>query len=342
MDEGKALALKKFDDFKNKGLVYALRDEIESTIDEYKPTVTVVEFEKDDFFQVGKDTWYPSKSATNKIAEAAGVSYTDAGSLEEIGKFHELKIEQDPEGWFQVVGEYAIRVSAQAYRLKADGTPRNSSKVYYEYNVCDRVNIALLKDFKNYKKFKTRFDVQVKLIEEKKFALRCASTGAQLAAAREIAGIPTAWKTQDINKPMMFSHVIRNPEYQKHLTAALLKTPEGRKAVAEATFGTTSHLYGQEAAEAARPSLQEHSKNSDFEPMIENDPFDEIASTKESELTEWDRMKLELEQFLISDTLPPKGVKVVKDALSDPRVTEDRLKELINKCRSLPSQGGTQ
>ena len=119
--------------FKNKGMTFARREDLENVSQQYQPLVTIVEFQAADFTRLGSDkSYYPSKAATNRIGDAAGVSFLEGvGGTREEGNATGIKVVEHKNGnkpsYFQVEGHYRIIGSAQGERLKPDGTPRKSS-----------------------------------------------------------------------------------------------------------------------------------------------------------------------------------------------------------------------
>jgi hypothetical protein len=248
MDSTKALAILT-QHATQKSLVFASREDVESVAPQFEPVVTVLQFELSDFVDVGMGNMYPSKSATNRIADATGVSFLPgAGGTRPEGDFKSVKI-VDQGGFTQAYGEFKVIGSAQGQRLKPDGTPRFSSVREYEFNVIDRANRDFLKKPENYK---TEAQARAHLLELKQFATQRASTGAQLAVVRELAGIPTAFKRDQIGKPMVFSQIIENNRFKLDIAKEIMKTPDGRQAVAAALFGTSQKLFGPQPVAPAQ------------------------------------------------------------------------------------------
>jgi len=258
MDNSKALAI--LNQNVKGGLIFARREEIEAVSPQFEPIVTVLELEPTDFTDVGMGNMYPGKSATNRISDAAGVSFLrDVGGTREVGSWSTVKAAKQAGGFYQAAGEYKVIGSAQGQRLKPDGAPRLSSVREYEFNVVDRANEDFLKDFSKGAdaKYTTEVSALKHLLELKKFATQRASTGAELAVVRELVGLPTAFKRDQIGKPMIFSQIVENNRFKIEIAREIMKTPDGRQAVVSALFGTTQALFGPHKAAAALPPAED-------------------------------------------------------------------------------------
>jgi hypothetical protein len=255
MDNSKALAI--LNQNAAKGLVFARREEIEAISPQYEPIVTVLEFEPADFIDVGMGNMYPGKAATNRISDATGVSFLrDVGGTREVGSWSSVKVAKQAGGFWQASGEYKVIGTAQGQRLKPDGTPRLSSVREYEFNIVDRANEDFLKDATRDggPKYASEVAALKHLYEIKKFATQRASTGAELAVVRELVGMPTAFKKDQIAKPMIFSQVVENNRFKVEIMREVMKSPDGRQAVVGALFGAANTLYGPSRAPMALPA----------------------------------------------------------------------------------------
>lgn len=253
MDTAKALAI--INQHAGKSLVFASREEVENVSPQYEPVVSMLELSKDDFTDVGLGNMYPGKSATNKIADAAGISFIPGiGGTREEGSWSAVRLFRQPvgdKGFWQAQGVFKVIGVAQGQRLKPDGTPRYSSPREYEFNPVDRANEDFLKDYQENKgKYISEISALKHLQELKKFATQRASTGAQLAVIRELAGVPTGFKSNQLFtvegkvKPMVFSQTIENSRFKMDIAKEIMKTPDGRQSIAQAMFGSSRALYG--------------------------------------------------------------------------------------------------
>ena len=318
-------------------LVYARREEIEEISSQYEPIVTILEFQKDDFAPMGGGNFYPMKSATNRIADATGVSFTNNCGTREVGNFHTIEVNQAKDGYFTAVGNYAVVAHAQGQRLKPDGTPRLSSVCEYEFNVVDRANEDFLSDFQNKKYIRTAIDARKKLLALKKFATRRASTGAELAVIRELAGVPTALKQDQISKPMLFAQIVENNQFKLQVAKDLMKTADGRQSVAQAMFGTTQALYGPQGQGDALQRIVDSTEQQEVASLPEPDPFDDFDEPPIAapELDERQQILQQLEEYLNADILQEKGRAVIGAALKNPDpIPTEKLYEYLEKCKA--------
>jgi hypothetical protein len=236
--------------FKNKGMTFARREDLESVSQQFQPLVTIVEFQGQDFTDVGMGNMYPGKSATNRIGDAAGVSFIEGvGGTREEGSMSSLKVVKTEGGYFQVEGHYIVIGSAQGERLKPDGTPRRSSVCEYGFDVVNRTNLDIVNDQKkaaNERKLESELACRGQLLTNQKFAVQRARTGAELAVIRELVGMPTAFKKGQVAEgcQMLFSQVIENNTFKVAVLAEVMKTPDGRAAVTQALFGQSRSVFG--------------------------------------------------------------------------------------------------
>jgi hypothetical protein len=357
MDNSKALAILE----KNRGisLVFARREEIEAVSPQYEPIVTVLELSPADFTDVGMGNMYPGKSATNRISDAAGVSFLhNVGGTREVGSWSTVKAVKQAGGFFQAVGEYKIIGVAQGQRLKPDGTPRLSSVREYEFNVVDRANEDFLKDFQKGSQAKYTSEVAAlkHLLELKKFATQRASTGAELAVIRELVGMPTAFKADQIGKPLVFSQIVENSHFKVEIAREIMKTPDGRQAVVNALFGTAAALYGPQPQAALPPGAEkgnadpaESARQVGFEPDEappakqpqsgtdfdfdggEPDPFAETEPKVDSEV---ERLQGALAEYIAAGCLRENGKKACQDALDRGETDVIILRDLVSKAKA--------
>lgn len=334
MDKQKALAVFDSRSKDGKSLVYARREEIEDIPQQYEPLITVCEFDQSDFINMGKDNFYPPKPIVNQISDATGVSFISKNCGTRVkGDWSKVTIVQHKDGSFEALGDYGIIGYAQGYRTKADGTPRKSNVCEYEFNVTDRCNTDYF--WGNYPP-KNMQDARKKLYEVKKFATRRASTGAELAVIRELAGVPTGFKSKDLGKPMVFSQVIESNRYKLGIAAELMKTPDGRNSLAQAMFGTSQTLFGpgqaQDPADMKDVSPDTPDEPEKHEPA-EDDIFPAAAEETESEKPEDQirELKTSLEEYLLDPDLKLSAntITYIKSLINNDKITVKELAEAI-------------
>jgi hypothetical protein len=257
-------AIKALESFKNKRMIFARREDFENISQQYQPVVTIVEFQPQDFTRLGNDkSYYPSKGATNRIGDAAGVSFLEGvGGTREEGSATAIKFVKH-ETYFQVEGHYIVTGSAQGERLKPDGTPRRSSLCEYGFDVVQRTNEALVNDAmatnddgSSAQKIKTEIKARAKFLELQKFAIQKARTGAELAVIRELVGMNTGFNKTDVERgcEMLFSQIIENNRFRLQVLAEIGQTPDGRAAIVQALFGATRSIYGPSGPQPVLPA----------------------------------------------------------------------------------------
>jgi hypothetical protein len=353
MDSTKALAI--LNHAAGNSLIFARREEIETVSPQFEPIVTVLELSPADFTDVGMGNMYPGKSATNRISDAAGVSFLhNVGGTREVGSWATVKAVKQPGGFWQAVGEYKVIGSAQGQRLKPDGTPRLSSVREYEFNVVDRANEDFLKDLSKGSDAKYTSEVAAlkHLFELKKFATQRASTGAELAVVRELVGLPTAFKKDQIGKPLVFSQIVENNRFKVEIVREIMKTPDGRQAVVNSLFGNTQALFGPQKAQAAitqaevservvspEPENQDATSaapaGDDFELEAEGAGAGVMASEKDQIAAA--RQALE-EYYILDNLLGEKSKTSLRAALDNPTTPLDgplSLNFYLKQCKAI-------
>jgi len=171
------------------------------------------------------------------------------GGTREEGRMSSLTVVKTEGGYFQVEGHYIVTGSAQGERLKPDGTPRRSSVCEYGFDVVNRTNLDIVNDQKkaaNERKLESELACRGQLLTNQKFAVQRARTGAELGVIRELVGMPTAFKRDQIQNgcQMLFSQVIENNTFKVAVLAEVMKTQDGRAAVVQALFGQSRSVFG--------------------------------------------------------------------------------------------------
>ena len=333
MDNTKALAI--LNQSASKGLVFARPEEVAAVAPQYEPIVTVIDFEPTDFVDVGMGNMYPGKSATNRISDAAGVSFLrDVGGTREVGSWSSVKVAKQAGGFWQATGEYKVIGTAQGQRLKPDGTPRLSSIREYEFNVVDRANEDFLKDAGrgDGQKYNSEVAALKHLLELKKFATQRASTGAELGVVRELVGMPTAFKKDQIGRPMVFAQIVENNSFKVGIMREIMKSPDGRQAVVGALFGATTALFGPQGAPAALPPAATQEPERQVGPEAEADDWaipaaEAVAAASSPADSELEKLTQGLVEWANSgnDLVARRAQRLIDDGVADQRILSAAL-----------------
>jgi hypothetical protein len=339
--------------FKNKGMTFARREDLENVSQQYQPLVTIVEFQAKDFTRLGNDkSYYPSKGATNRIGDAAGVSFIEGvGGTREEGNATAIKVVEHKNGdrpsYFQIEGHYRIIGTAQGERLKPDGTPRRSSVCEYGFDVVQRTNEAILNDLGNEKPIlTTEIACRKKFLELQKFGVQKARTGAELAVIRELVGMNTGFDKADVEKgcQMLFSQVIENNTFKVQVLAEVMKTPDGRAAVTQALFGATRTVFGPGAVlpPGEQPKQIPHTVDAQTgelaaqvtveEGQLPLDTFDDGAAMPAApEKTPLEKIREMLAGYRGKMQASPKATKLLDDTLAKKDATAEEISSVIDR-----------
>lgn len=204
----------------------------------FLPEVVVIKSTIDDYHDLKTGQYMPKGHQTDRIGEAAGIAFLDKN----CGTRTEL-----------VDSNTAYVGFAQAKKRMPDGTWRTSSICEYEFNPVMRAEEDILKDTKG--KYKTEKDKKLAVLNYKKFGRQRASTGARLRVIRELTGMQTSFKRDQLQKSMVFCRIAIN-------TDLLLADPKTREVALEAALGVTKQIYG--------PLKEEQKVLSDSYTVVEN------------------------------------------------------------------------
>ena len=328
MEKDKALEI--INQNKANALIYARPEEITAVAPQFEPIVTILQFKKTDFANVGGGNFYPMKSATNRIADAAGISFSENCGTREKGDYSTCPVTVAEDGSFFVSGSFAIIGFAQGSRVKPDGKPRTSSVCEYEFNICDRANLDFIADTKKpSKSYKTIADARKHVLELKKFSSSRASTGAELKVARELAGIPTAFKETECLKPLIFSQIVENNTWKIAIAQDIMRLPGGAQAMAAQLFGNAAAVYGPQDLPAIKELPARNvtgSVTADTLPAAPDAPPEnhdikepDLFSEPAPEPTDLEAKIIELEEWLNSGLLTkPESVAGIKNLIENP------------------------
>jgi hypothetical protein len=186
----------------------------------FLPEVVVIHSTPDDFHNISGN-YMPKRHQVDRIADASGISFL----TENCGTRTE-----------QVDGSTVYVGFAQGKKRMPDGTWRTSSVCEYEFSPVKRAEEDALRKPDAYK---TEKDKKLAVLNYQKFGRQRADTGARLRVIRELTGIPTAFKPEEIKRAMVFSRVSIN-------TDQLLADPEMRQAAIRIATGASEQIYGPE------------------------------------------------------------------------------------------------
>jgi len=243
--------------------VYINWDAISELPAEYEVVVTQVTYDPknldNDFTNVGTDrvpSWYPSTQLMYKIGEACGISGGHADSApitEEVDINPMLRKPMDAEPTYRrmTVGR---SVSKQSSRLMEDGSLIFSSVCTAEYNAYERClelwskeemyTDGYAKKGKYDNKYDSPYRRRAHFDAEMKHAHAKAETKSHTKTIRELAGLPTGFRPEDLTSGVMiFARVRRSREVLQMETAARLSAiSQGHQPGEQATrmlFGPT-------------------------------------------------------------------------------------------------------
>ena len=186
--------------------------------------IDVVAVELGECADVGGGKMMPARDATDRIAAAAGVQFVESGcSVEKL----------DAMTW---VGR------ATAKRMNRDGT-WTPAVAEYEWDASLRAEEIAGKDAvewvnrqKTYRP-KTDADRAWDLLQMRKFGRQRADTGARMRVIRILAGIPTAFKKEDVRRPL----VVHRASLDARAMAA---DPAVRGLLVEKMLGARDDVFG--------------------------------------------------------------------------------------------------
>lgn len=224
--------------------VYINFDAINDLPDEYEAVVTEVLFDPKDleasFSNVGSrnsPSWMPRTELMYQIAEACGISGSDASEtgpiIEEVDINPMLMkgIEDPPTYRRMTVGR---SVSKRSSRLMEDGSTLWSSLCTSDYNVWERCMDAWSNEelytegYSKQGKYPSKYDNIYKrrahFDSEMKFAHAKAETKAYLKTIRELSGLPTGFASADLaSGKFVFARIRRSKALLKMETDARLQ-----------------------------------------------------------------------------------------------------------------------
>jgi len=270
----------------------------------FMPVFSVLKPAQDDYHNI-KGKFMPKREYVDRIAEAAGAYFI----AEHCGVRKE--------------GEHCYVGFAQAKRRQADGTWRPSSVCEYEFDV----DVRTEDDVKaNPGKYKTEADKRHLWLTHKKFARRRANTGARLAVIREIVGMPTAFKQNQLGHSMIFSRVMVN-------TDQLLSEPDMRQAAIDHALGAADAIFGpKERNVTPEPKMLPEATP---EGPKEEPGKDDIFNTQDEEKDPREEIRGKLQEWLDADdtgnvNLSESTRAVIEEAANSSDMTVEDLRKKLD------------
>jgi hypothetical protein len=261
----------------DKGM-YVNMDAIRNLPDEYEAILTEVKFNpkdlEQDFSNVGTDqnpSWMPQPSLMYRIAEARGISGGEVSKSEPIYEDVDISLMNRtdvPTTAKMLVGYRVVKYSTV---LEEDGTLRRSSPCSVEYNVYNRCAEAWMKE-ESYTdgytkqsqyppKYDTKFKRRAHFQSELKFAQAKAETKAYEKSIRELAGLMTGYKTEDLKDgSFIFVKIRRSREVLQLETAAKLQAMShgfNKPEAAPALFGPVAEPEPEPETVIGKPPEKE-------------------------------------------------------------------------------------
>jgi hypothetical protein len=300
-------------------MVYVRQEDLD-TQSMFRPVVTVVKSTPDDFHEIKGGNLMPKSHQVDRMGEASGVTFVA----------EQCRVEK--------VGRYVWVGRAQGKRRMPDGTWRHSAVHEYEYDAELRAEETAMNDTKG--RYNTEMAKRRLLLETAKFGRQRAATGARLKVIRELVGVPTAFSRGQIQegRAFVFARIDVNSD-------AMLENPELRRAAIEHATGAASGMYGpahrDEPLGIVAPPGEEFELEAESVPADESDAFDDLDEAEgDNPSDERAVMRRELEEWVLSDELPAKGVRLIKEALADKDASTDVLKDLLHRARTAAAKGG--
>lgn len=239
--------------------VYINFDAIADLPDEFEAVYTEVVFDpkklSEFFANVGSEknpSWMPNPELMYKIAEACGISGSPESETSPIIEEVDINpmlmkgLDAPPTYRRMTVGR---SVSKRSSRLMEDGTPLWSSLCTTDYNVWERCmelwskeemySEGYTKEAKYGYKYENTYKRRAHFDSEMKFAHAKAETKAYLKTIRELAGLQTGFKTEDLAiGRFVFARIRRSKSFLKMETAARLQ------AISRGFSGAPPSLFG--------------------------------------------------------------------------------------------------
>lgn len=220
--------------------VYINWDFISELPDQYEVVITEIKFDlnnlNNDFSDVGNGNFMPTPNMMYKIAEACGISGGEKSDSQPIIEEIDINpmlckpLDANPTIRKMTVGR---KVSKYSTRIQEDGSLLRSSVCTSEYNVWERCLEAwsieemhsegYTKQMKYPAKYENMYKRRKHFDSELKFAHAKAETKAHLKTIRELAGLMTGYRKEDLSSGrLIFAKVRKSRQILQAETAAHL------------------------------------------------------------------------------------------------------------------------
>lgn len=260
-------------------------DAIEALPEEYEAVITEVRYDpknlKSSFSDVGGGSYMPKPELMYEIAEACGIAGGERSIneplIEEVDWSRiSASVNAKPEMVRMTVGRTVKKFSEV---MQEDGTLRRSSVCTSSYNAYERCCELWSKE-ESYtegytkagqypNKYQTRYQRRAHFDGELKFAGAKAETKAHLKTIRELAGLMTGYKAEDLQSGVLVFAKIRR-------SSAILKMESAARLSAISRGESSQALLFEPPAPTARIEAPVDLNRYREEPTHEDDYFDTI------------------------------------------------------------------
>jgi hypothetical protein len=223
----------------------------------------------------------------------------------------------------------------------------------YEFNPNDRAIEDDLRDQVNGKKASSDLELKLRILENRRYALRRADTGARVASIISALGMPTGFKDlfQSTDKPtstrtFLFSRIIVNAKNELVLSRAL-----------DSMFGAVTSIAGPAEnmlslmapstnkgdpdqiayAEKVRPDIEGLAQDALANGGVDDEGFRDNEGFVDVEDRERKTAILKLEEYISSGLLTGRKLEQVNAAINNGNVPLESLKYYVAACKGLES-----
>lgn len=234
--------MKNLSDYEGKAIILTTQEEqIETPF--YESMITEIKIQPDMFHKIWPG-YYPRKELTNNIGAGMGIDFLPTVRIDNVYGDEE----KYPDGRIvkKVTG---LRCVKQGKRMRPDGSYQLSDPQPYEFNWIDRAELDFIADEEENKgKYKTETLKRKHILELKKFATQRAGTGAELAVIRNLTGMATSFKEDQLECGLMVvSQIVKSKDYQEAIARATVDNIRLGGGVADDINNASRMLTGNES-----------------------------------------------------------------------------------------------